>query len=66
MTLNEYYLKVSNDVLGFLKAIVKKTIKGLQSKGSPFIGLLYTGFILTDNGPKVLEYNCRFGDPGMT
>src|SRR6266702_901690 len=31
--------------------------------GYPFIGLLFTGFILTDSGPKVLEYNVRFGDP---
>jgi phosphoribosylamine-glycine ligase len=31
--------------------------------GYPFVGLLFTGFILTDSGPKVLEYNVRFGDP---
>lgn len=31
--------------------------------GFPFVGLLFTGFILTAAGPKVLEYNVRFGDP---
>lgn len=32
-------------------------------KGFPFVGILFTGFILTEAGPKVLEYNVRFGDP---
>lgn len=32
-------------------------------EGFPFVGLLFTGFILTASGPKVLEYNVRFGDP---
>ncbi|EJD52108.1 bifunctional purine ADE1 [Auricularia subglabra TFB-10046 SS5] len=39
------------------------TINGMRREGFPFVGLLFTGFILTAAGPKVLEYNVRFGDP---
>ena len=35
----------------------------LIPSGHPFVGMLFTGFILTQDGPKVLEYNVRFGDP---
>ena len=43
--------------------IVQPSIDGLAAEGFPYLGVLYTGIILTDAGPKVLEYNCRFGDP---
>mmetsp|Transcript_17837 Transcript_17837/g.28894 ORF Transcript_17837/g.28894 Transcript_17837/m.28894 type:complete len:481 (+) Transcript_17837:25-1467(+) len=43
--------------------IVQKTIDAAKKEGFPFVGLLYTGLMLTSSGPKVLEYNCRFGDP---
>ena len=37
--------------------------RGLAAEGSPFVGILYAGLIMTKDGPKALEYNCRFGDP---
>lgn len=42
---------------------LQPTIDGMRREGFPFVGLLFTGFILTEGGPKVLEYNVRFGDP---
>jgi len=46
-----------------LETIVEPTIDGLRSEGSPYQGVLFIGVMLTSDGPKVLEYNCRFGDP---
>jgi phosphoribosylamine--glycine ligase len=43
--------------------IVGPTVAGLASEGRPFRGVLFIGVMLTDGGPKVLEYNARFGDP---
>jgi phosphoribosylamine--glycine ligase len=46
-----------------LEEILKPTIKGLQSEGREYKGVLYAGLMLTKEGPKVLEFNARFGDP---
>ncbi len=46
-----------------VRRIVAPTISGLASEGRPYRGILYVGAMLTDEGPKVLEYNARFGDP---
>ena len=46
-----------------LKEIVYPAVRGLASEGRPFRGVLYAGVILTESGPKVLEFNARFGDP---
>lgn len=43
--------------------IVRPTVEGLASDGLPYRGFLYFGLMLTNEGPKVIEYNCRFGDP---
>jgi phosphoribosylamine--glycine ligase len=45
------------------KNIIQRTIDAMANEGIPFKGVLYTGLMLTKAGPKVLEYNCRFGDP---
>ncbi|WP_058868098.1 phosphoribosylamine--glycine ligase [Chloracidobacterium thermophilum] len=46
-----------------LRHIVQPTLTGLQSEGTTFKGVLYVGLMLTEQGPKVLEYNVRLGDP---
>jgi phosphoribosylamine--glycine ligase len=45
------------------RKILIPTIRGMQSEGRPYKGVLYAGLMITNEGPKVLEYNCRFGDP---
>ncbi len=46
-----------------MESVVYPTIKGMADIGSPFKGVLYVGLMITEAGPKVLEFNCRFGDP---
>jgi phosphoribosylamine--glycine ligase len=46
-----------------LAEIVRPTLKGLADEGRPYQGFLYFGLMLTADGPKVLEFNCRMGDP---
>jgi phosphoribosylamine--glycine ligase len=46
-----------------LETVHRPALAELVRRGSPFVGLLYAGLMLTDAGPKVLEFNCRFGDP---
>lgn len=43
--------------------IIKPTLQGMRTEGYPFRGVLYCGIMLTADGPKVVEYNCRLGDP---
>lgn len=45
------------------RTILQPTIDGMRHDGYPFVGMLFTGLMLTASGPKVLEYNVRFGDP---
>jgi phosphoribosylamine--glycine ligase len=42
---------------------MKPTVRAMEAEGKPYIGLLYGGLMITDGGPKVLEFNARFGDP---
>ena len=43
--------------------IVDPLVRGMDADGTPYRGILYVGLMLTANGPKVIEFNCRFGDP---
>lgn len=52
------------DVVGaIMNRIITPTLSALRKEGRPFTGLLYAGIMMTDDGPKVVEFNCRFGDP---
>ncbi len=46
-----------------MENIIEPTLEGMRQEGRPFKGILYCGIMLTESGPKVLEYNVRFGDP---
>ncbi|MDR3284952.1 MAG: phosphoribosylamine--glycine ligase [Treponema sp.] len=46
-----------------MERIFRPTVEAMNREGRPFKGCLYFGLMLTDKGPKVIEYNCRFGDP---
>ena len=53
-------LELQNEVMAL---ILKPTLEGLKSEGVEYRGVLYCGLMLTESGPKVVEYNARFGDP---
>jgi phosphoribosylamine--glycine ligase len=46
-----------------LEKIVKPTIAAMATRGTPYMGVLYAGLMIEDGEPKLIEYNCRFGDP---
>ena len=46
-----------------VETIIKPVLKGMIAEGRPYLGVLYAGLILTADGPKVIEFNARFGDP---
>ncbi|GIJ51519.1 phosphoribosylamine--glycine ligase [Virgisporangium aliadipatigenens] len=46
-----------------LRDVVEPTLAEMRKRGTPFSGLLYVGLAITPDGPRVIEFNCRFGDP---
>jgi phosphoribosylamine--glycine ligase len=55
---------VTEDILNRIKRdIIRPTLLGLAKEGRPYRGCLYIGLMITETGPKVIEYNCRLGDP---
>ncbi len=54
---NEMEIEVISD------EIIKPTLRAMKDKGMTFVGCLYCGLMMTEEGPKVVEFNCRFGDP---
>ena len=51
------------EVARAVREVLEPTARGLAAEGRPFRGLLYAGLMLTAQGPRALEFNCRFGDP---
>ena len=51
------------DHASVMRRIVAPTLAGMREEGQPFVGTLFLGLMVTDEGPKLLEYNVRFGDP---
>ena len=45
------------------RRVLQPTVDGMRRRGIPYVGVLYAGLMLTETGPRVLEFNCRFGDP---
>ncbi len=46
-----------------MREIVLPTVAGMRARNTPFVGILYAGLMITAEGPKLIEYNVRFGDP---
>ena len=53
----------ADEVAELVETVHRPVIAELARRGTPFVGLLYAGLMLTEDGPRVLEFNCRFGDP---
>lgn len=55
---------ISQQELDIVKSqVLQRAVDGLRKENIPYNGILYAGMMLTSNGPKTLEFNCRFGDP---
>jgi phosphoribosylamine--glycine ligase len=53
----------AGSVAELVDSLHRPVVEELARRGTPFVGLLYAGLMVTEDGPRVLEFNCRFGDP---
>jgi phosphoribosylamine--glycine ligase len=53
----------ADEVAELVEQVHRPVVEELARRGAPFVGVLFAGLMLTDSGPRVLEFNCRFGDP---
>lgn len=51
------------EMMTVMKTIIQPTVDGMHNEGHPFVGVLFAGLMMTPDGPKLIEYNVRFGDP---
>ena len=54
---------ISAETSAWMLSVAQTVVDGMKAEGTPFTGVLFTGFMITPGGPKVLEFNTRFGDP---
>jgi phosphoribosylamine--glycine ligase len=55
---------ISTELLDTIRrSVIQPAVDGMAARGTPYMGVLYAGMMLTAEGPKTLEFNCRFGDP---
>jgi phosphoribosylamine---glycine ligase len=54
---------ISAETSAWMLGVAQTVVDGMKAEGTPFAGVLFTGFMMTPGGPKVLEFNTRFGDP---
>jgi phosphoribosylamine--glycine ligase len=57
------YSPVAGDAESLVATVHQPVVDELAARGTPFVGVLFAGVMVTDDGPRVLEFNCRFGDP---
>jgi phosphoribosylamine--glycine ligase len=62
-TITDSALLTGDQTAGIIEKIIEPTLKGCREEGFPFRGILFLGLMMTGDGPKLLEYNVRFGDP---
>ena len=53
----------AEDIADYTQTFLQATIEGMAVEANPYVGMLYAGLMLTADGPRLIEYNCRFGDP---